>query len=96
MSDEVQVAEEPRPIQRLRRMKISANKFMDRIADHPKHEKVLVWTKRLQELVAGISVAEHEAAAAEVKKEQKKGGVNIKVPVHHFAVKSNEPEAVAE
>jgi len=82
---------EPREIQRLQRMKINANKFMDRIAVHPEHDKVPAWTKRLQDLVAGIAITEHEAAAAAVKKELAKEGVEIKVPVKHFAVAATEP-----
>lgn len=82
---------EPRAIQRLQRMKIMANKKMDQIADHPKHRKALRWVERLKELVAGIAIAEHEAAAAQVKAELAKPGVEIKVPVKHFAVDVSEP-----
>ncbi len=86
---------EPREVQRLDRMMQNANKFMDRIAAHPEHEKVPRWTECLKELVLGIEVAEHEAAAAKVKQKQKTGGVDIQVPAHHFVRQSDEP-VVAE
>lgn len=85
------MAEEAREIQRLHRMKVNANKFMDRIEKHPEHEKIPVWSKRLKELTGGIAVAEHEAAAAAVKAELEKPGVEIKVPVKHFAVEESAP-----
>jgi len=85
------MVDEPREVQRLHRMKVNANKFMDRIAVHPEHSKISVWTKCLKDLVAGIAIAEHEAAAAQVKQELAKEGVEIIVPVKHFAVEATEP-----
>lgn len=86
---------EPREIQRLHRMKLAANKKMDQLANHPKHPKVKRWTARLRELAGSIAIAEHEAKAAAVRKEQSKGGVEIAVPVKHFAVTPVEPKAAA-
>lgn len=85
------MAEEARAIQRLRRMKFAANKKMDLLANHPKHPKASRWTERLKELTGSIAIAEHEAAAAVVKAELAKPGVEIKVPVKHFAVDVTEP-----
>lgn len=86
---------EPREIQRLHRMKLAANKKMDLLANHPKHPKVKRWTERLKELAGSIAIAEHEAKAAAVRKAQATGGVEIAVPVKHFAVTPVEPEAAA-
>lgn len=90
------MAEVPREIQRLHRMQLAANKTMDLIADHPDHPKKKRWLEHLKELVAGIEITIYEAKVAAVKKEQAKGGVNIQVPVKHFAVMPIEPEAAVE
>lgn len=90
------MAEVARAIQRLHRMQVSANKKIDQLADHPKHPKAARWVERLKELTVGIAVAEHEAKAAAIKDELAKPGVEIKVPVKHFAVTPIEPAPAAE
>lgn len=82
---------EPREVQRLHRMKLAANKFIDRIAQSPEDENVPLWTGKLRELVAGIAVMEHEAEAAKIKAALKKPGVEIKVPTQHFGVEATSP-----
>jgi len=85
------MADEPREVQRLRRMKIGANKKMDQLEKFPDHPKAPRWMERLKEFTASIAVAEHEAAAATIKSELAKEGVEIKVPTKHFVVTPLEP-----
>ncbi len=82
------MADDPREIQRLERMKVNANKFMAILDKDPDNEQA---AKRLQEMLQGIELCQFEAAAAAVKEKQKKGGVNIEVPVVRFEVKSHSP-----
>ena len=77
--------------QRVIRMKLNANKFIRLLAKFPKHEKNPLWTKRLQDLVAGITVSEHMSAAARIAGHMEKPGVNIRVPVKQFKVEITEP-----
>ncbi len=82
------MADEPRAVQSLERLKISANKFMARIKADSSDTRA---SELLQEKLRDIELVQLEAAAAEVKEKQKKGGVNIKVPVHDFSVKPRTP-----
>lgn len=84
---------ESREIQRYERMKIYANKLMDRLKGHPDHPKAKGWDRKLQQTLLNMQVAQHEAAAARVKDAQKKGGVRIEVPTKHFGLKSDAPSA---
>ncbi len=86
------MSEEPRAVQHLRRLKINANKYMAVLENDPENEKA---ASRLQDMLRGIELAEVEAAAAHIKEKQSQGGVLIKVPVQHFAIKPTEP-AVSE
>lgn len=85
------MAEIPRAVQRLHRMKVASNKFIDRIAQSPEDENVPLWTRKLREFVVDIAVMEHEAKAAAIKSELKKPGVEIKVPTQHFGVDATSP-----
>ena len=86
------MTDEPREVQRLERMKINANKYMALIKDNPDDKLVPNWNKRLQDMLRGIQVLVHEAAAAKLKAEQKKpGGVHIEVPLGLFQLKSDTP-----
>lgn len=90
------MANEPRAVQQLERMKINANKYMDRVTNFPDHPSIDRWKERLQEMLQSIQIFEHEAKAAAVRLNQKAGGVNIEVPATHFALKSSVPEVAPE
>ncbi len=92
------MANEPRVVQRLERIKINANKYMALIANNPDDERVPQWNVRLQDMLRGIVVLEHEAAAAELKAKQaeKPGGVHIKVPLAQFTLKTDAPSVAEE
>ena len=85
---------EAKSIQRLERMKIYANKLMDRAKNEPDHPKSKLWDAKLQQTLLNMQVMEHEAAAAVVKEKHKAGGVRIEVPTKHFSVKAEAPGAV--
>jgi len=89
------MSNEPREVQRLERLKINANKYMKLIEENPDSDQMKLWSARLQDMLRGIELLVHEAAAAKVKAEQKDGGVHIKVPAAHFELKSDTP-SVAE
>ncbi len=86
------MADEPRSVQRLERIKINANKYMKVLEKDPDNENA---QKRLQDMLRGIELLQFQAAADAVKDKHKKGGVHIKVPVMRFELKSDAP-AVSE
>ncbi len=90
-------ANAPRVVQRLYRVKLAANKMMDRInnPDLPDSKKV-TWRWKLQEYLADIAAMEHEAAAVIVRAAMEKGGVNIEVPVANFGFKKQTPKTPKE
>lgn len=83
---------EPKEVQRLERMKVYANKLMDRVEHEPGHPKAPLWDAKLQQTLLNMQVMKHEAAAAAAKAEHKAGGVRIEVPTKHFATRVNTPE----
>ncbi len=86
------MANEPREVQRLERMKQNANKYMALIENNPDHEMVPRWNERLQDMLRGIKVLVLEVEAAKLKAEQTKpNGVHIEVPVGAFILKSDTP-----
>ncbi len=92
------MANEPRVVQRLERIKINANKYMALIEANPDDERIPQWNTRLQDMLRGIVVLEHEAAAVELKAKQAEnpGGVHIEVPLAQFTLKQNVPSVAEE
>lgn len=86
------MADEPRSVQRLDRIKRNANKYMKVLKNDPDNKNA---QKRLQDMLRGIELLEFEAAAEEAKSKHAKGGVHIKVPAMHFTLKAD-PPAVSE
>ena len=68
---------------------------MKLIKDNPDSDQMAHWNRRLQDMLGGIELLIHEAAAAEVKAKQKAGGVLIEVPLGQFKLKTDAP-SVAE
>ena len=83
---------ESKEVQRFERMKVYANKLMDKLANQSDHPKAKLWDGKLQQTLLNMQVMEHEAAAAVVKEKHKAGGVRIEVPTKHFSTKMNVPE----
>lgn len=82
----------PRNIQRVERMKLQYNKYVERLENHPKHLKAANWLKRMRELIADIAATELRAQADEVEIQAKKAGVNIEVPLQKFGLREAEPQ----
>ncbi len=82
------MADEPRSMQRLERIKINANKYMAVLKLDPNNENA---QKRLQDMLRGIELIQFEAAADAVKEKHAKGGVHIEVPPTKFKLKSDKP-----
>jgi len=87
---------EAREVQRLERMKINANKYMQLIDENPDSLSLSIWEDRLQDMLRGIKVLALEVETALLKKEPKPGGVHIKVPAAHFELKALTPEVAEE
>ncbi len=82
------MADEPRSVQRLERIKKNANKFMAILEKDPDNKQAQT---RLQDMLRGIELLQFQAAAEAVKDKHAKGGVHIKVPVMRFELKSSTP-----
>ena len=78
----------PRNIQRVERMKIAYNKYVERITADPKHPKRKIYEIKMRDYLMDIQATELRAQADEVEIASKKDGVNIEVPLKQFGLRA--------
>lgn len=83
----------PRNIQRVERMKIAYNKFVERLKADPDHPNRKRYEQKMREYLVDIEATELRAQADEVEIKNKKVGVNVEVPLQTFGLR---PEVVEE
>ena len=78
----------PRSIQRVERMKIAYNKYVERLVADPNHPKRAIYEKSMREYLTSIATTELRAQADEIEIANKEDGVNIEVPLKQFGLRT--------
>ena len=78
----------PRNIQRVERMKIAYNKYVERITANPEHPKRKIYEIKMREYLLDIEATELRAQADEIEIANKEDGVSIEVPLKQFGLRA--------